>query len=133
MLPETWPEPMPQSDEKYGGRKRNRRKQDTLVPDEYTEPELIRHLLERLGITTPQLAQLLGVTPGCVYKWKYGRAKLHGSAVRLIGLLMEVPNVLVWLLEARELLHGPLPKEHKPTYTRVNYSNGEIAPWPEQH
>ena len=123
---------MPQNDEKYGGSHRNRRKQDTLIPAHYTEADLIRHIVDQLGITIPQLAQLLGVTPSCVYKWIYHRAKMHGSAVRLIGMLMEVPGALVWLLEARELLHGPLPEDHRPTFNQVNYSNGEIAPWPGQ-
>lgn len=107
-----------------------RRPKDRLVPDAYTDAELVAHVLENLGISQRQLADLLGLSAGQVCKLVANTHKVHPSTVRLLGLIMEVPGVLTWLLEAQELLYGPgIKNEIRPYTPPTNYSGGETADW----
>lgn len=50
-------------------------------------PEGIKSLRQRLGLTQPQLAELLGVDRNTVNRWEMGIRQPRGPAVKLLEQL----------------------------------------------
>jgi transcriptional regulator with XRE-family HTH domain len=50
---------------------------------------MVKSTREALGMTQPQFAQLLGVTPAAVFLWERGDRQPEGAALRLLYALSE--------------------------------------------
>ena len=70
---------------------------------------LVLHAIDQLGVTQRDLARILGVEKTTIFRWKSGQFKVHPCAVRILGMALEVPGALTWLLNTTEVVTGKRP------------------------
>jgi len=64
-------------------------------------PSEIKAFRKQLGLTQPQLEDLLGAGPKTVTRWEKGTVIQNGATDTLLRLLREVPEALSYLLRQR--------------------------------
>ena len=102
---------------------------DDLIPKESTSVELILHVQEQLGISQHEVARLCGINHTSVWRWVNGRCEVNPMAVRLLGMALEVPGAIQWLMNVKELMYGqPKVHEEAPVSSPL-YVESERAPW----
>ena len=80
-----------------------RREEGLLTPSE------IMSFRKAIGLTQPQLEELLGAGPKTVTRWERGTVLQNGATDTLIRLLRDVPEALSYLLRQRDMAPPPRP------------------------
>lgn len=81
-----------------------------LVNEGLLPPADIKALRKRVGLTQPQVEQLLGAGLKTVTRWEKGAVIQNGAADTLLRLLRDVPEALTYLLRARQVVPKVVPK-----------------------
>lgn len=82
-------------------------------------PTEIKSFRKAIGLTQPQLEDLLGAGPKTVGRWEKGTVIQNGATDTLLRLLRDVPAALQHLLAERELVSNVMPL--MPAARRVSY------------
>ena len=72
-------------------------------------PADIKAFRKRVGLTQPQLEDLLGAGPKTVTRWEKGTVIQNGATDTLLRVLRDVPEALSYLLPKREVIPGIVP------------------------
>ena len=91
------------------------RAEEKLLP-----PGEIRAFRKAIGLTQPQLEDLLGAGPKTVGRWEKGTVIQNGATDTLLRLLRDVPEALQHLLAARSIVPNVTPLV--PAARRVSYA-----------
>ncbi len=82
-------------------------------------PGEIKALRKRIGLTQPQLEELLGAGLKTVTRWEKGTVIQNGATDTLLRLIRDVPEALQYLLRARKVVPKVVPLVPEPR--RVSY------------
>jgi HTH-type transcriptional regulator/antitoxin MqsA len=82
-------------------------------------PAEIKAIRKSIGLTQPQLEDLLGVGPKTVGRWEKGTVIQNGGTDTLLRLIRDVPEALHHLLDKRGIVANVAPL--LPTPRRVSY------------
>ena len=88
-------------------------------------PSEIKSLRKGIGLTQPQLENLLGAGPKTVLRWEKGTVIQNGATDTLLRLLRDVPEALQHLLAEREIVPKVVPLV--PVRRRVSYQYRIVA------
>lgn len=91
--------------------------------------ELVLYALDRLGLTQRALAKMIGVEKSTIYRWTKGHQKVHPCAVRIMGMALEVPGAITWLLNTTEVVTGKRPVQKKAARPDDSNDSDRTAPW----
>lgn len=72
-------------------------------------PAEIKALRKRIGLTQPQLEQLLGAGLKTVTRWEKGTVIQNGATDTLLRLIQDVPEALQYLLRSRAVVPKVVP------------------------
>lgn len=72
-------------------------------------PAEIKALRKRIGLTQPQLEQLLGAGLKTVTRWEKGTVIQNGATDTLLRLIRDVPEALQYLLRSRAVVPKVVP------------------------
>ncbi|CAN5918635.1 hypothetical protein BH11GEM2_BH11GEM2_34560 [soil metagenome] len=72
-------------------------------------PEQIKAFRKGIGLTQPQLEDLLGAGPKTVGRWEKGTVIQNGATDTLLRLLMDIPDALQHLLVKRGIVPDIIP------------------------
>lgn len=88
-------------------------------------PAEIRRFRKRIGLTQPQLEELLGAGPKTVTRWEKGTVIQNGATDTLLRVLHEVPEALTYLLNQRAIVPRVVPM--LPATRVVDYQYASVS------
>lgn len=88
-------------------------------------PNEIKAFRKSIGLTQPQLEDLLGAGPKTVGRWEKGTVIQNGATDTLLRLLRDVPEALQHLLAERAIVSNVVPLVPAPR--RVSYQYRVVA------
>jgi len=77
--------------------------------EELLAPAEIKAFRKRLGLTQPQLEQLLGAGLKTVVRWEKGTVIQNGATDTLLRVLRDVPEALQYLMDKHRLISKAAP------------------------
>ena len=91
--------------------------------------DLVMFAVDELGIPKAQIARMLGVNEVTFWRWSKGRRKVHPCAVRIMGMLLEVPGAFTWLNNTTEILLGKPEVQKRAVLPDDSNDVDRTAPW----
>lgn len=79
----------------------------------------IKRIRRRLGVTQPQLEQMIGAGPKTVTRWEKGTVFQNGATDTLLRVLRDVPEAVEYLMRTRGVQRDVVPLV--PVARRVSY------------